>query len=118
MRSFTHRYDIGRAVNVSTMSTGALHRPTALCQFQSRARPASLKLIKAMARRPRRLHVRGHQRYSPEIARTKKIVLAAPVTVLARGRLSPEAPSQRCHSFMLRKKARVRGAFDSLTAPV
>ncbi len=87
------RKEIGIAVRVSTIKTGALQKPTTLCQFQSRALPVRFCVNQIEGRSPRQDQERGIHKYNPVRARTQNAMLHTPLISFPRGRLiSPLKP--------------------------
>jgi hypothetical protein len=117
-RSEAHLYEMTMPVVVRTMSTGRHQKPITLCQLKSRALPCNPRLNQRVGRIERSVHLRGHHRYRPEMARNRKAVLQTPVMALPTARLSPCAPSHRCHSSRVWKKPRRPRAPWSRTSPV
>src|SRR5690606_15157685 len=93
-RSLAHLYETMAPVKVVVKTRAEAQNPAALCQFQSLARPLTLKLGTATALKAALVARRGNQRYRPDITRNRKKRLAAPVTGLPMSR----AANQRCHS--------------------
>ena len=79
----------------STMITGRVQKPMALCQLKSRALPLSPPRNHAVDLRMGLVQRRGHQRTRPVSARTRKATLQAPVMALPTARPSPSSASQR-----------------------